>query len=95
MKMHVLSGGRVQLKKKIYIPDAASGELFELPVMCFLLRHAQGTVLFDTGCHPLAALEGSTRLGALSRSIKVVSISTGITSCSTPSTSTRVPAPSA
>lgn len=73
MKMHVLSGGRVQLKKKIYIPDAASGELFELPVMCFLLRHPQGNVLFDTGCHPTAAIEGSNRLGPLSRSIKVVS----------------------
>ena len=73
MRMHVLSGGRVQLKKKIYLPDAASGELFELPVMCFLLRHPQGNVLFDTGCHPSAAQPGSTRLGALARSIKLVS----------------------
>lgn len=73
MKMHVLSGGRVKLKKKIYVPEAASDELFELPVMCFLLRHPQGNVLFDTGCHPSAAAEGSTRLGAMSRSIKLVS----------------------
>lgn len=73
MKMHVLSGGRVRLKKKIYVPDAESGELFDLPVMCFLLRHPQGNVLFDTGCHPAAAGEESTRLGAMGRSIKVVS----------------------
>lgn len=73
MKMHVLSGGRVRLKKKIYVPDAESSEMLELPVMCFLLRHPQGNVLFDTGCHPSAAVEGSTRLGAMARSIKLVS----------------------
>lgn len=73
MKMHVLSGGRVRLKKRVYVPDAAGDELLELPVMCFLLRHAQGNVLFDTGCHPSVAEEGSTRLGAMARSIKLVS----------------------
>jgi len=72
MKMHVLSGGKVRLKKKIYVPDAASDELFELPVMCFLMRHAQGNVLFDTGCHPSLALDPA-RLGPLARSIAVTS----------------------
>lgn len=73
MRMHVLSGGRVRLKKRIYVPEAGKDELFDLPVMCFLLRHPQGNVLFDTGCHPTLAEEGSTRLGAMGRSIKVVS----------------------
>ena len=52
MKMHALSGGRVRMRKAIYVPDADRSETIELPVSCFLLRHAQGNVLFDTGCHP-------------------------------------------
>jgi N-acyl homoserine lactone hydrolase len=52
MKMHALSGGRVRMRKAVYVPDADRGEMVELPVSCFLLRHPQGNVLFDTGCHP-------------------------------------------
>ena len=52
MKMHVLSGGRVRMRKSVYFPDADRGETIELPVSCVLLRHRQGNVLFDTGCHP-------------------------------------------
>ncbi len=52
MKMHALSGGRVRMRKAVYVPDADRSEMIELPVSCFLLRHAQGNVLFDTGCHP-------------------------------------------
>jgi N-acyl homoserine lactone hydrolase len=52
MKMHALSGGRVRMRKAVYVPDADRNEMIELPVSCFLLRHPQGNVLFDTGCHP-------------------------------------------
>jgi N-acyl homoserine lactone hydrolase len=52
MKMHALSGGRVRMRKSVYVPDADRTELFEMPVSSFLLRHSQGNVLFDTGCHP-------------------------------------------
>ena len=52
MKMHCLSGGRVRMHKSVYIPDADRGETIEMPVSCMLLRHPQGNVLFDTGCHP-------------------------------------------
>ena len=52
MAMHFLSGGRVRMRKTVYIPDADRSESIELPVICTLLRHAQGNVLFDTGCHP-------------------------------------------
>jgi N-acyl homoserine lactone hydrolase len=52
MKMHALSGGRVRMRKSVYVPDADRGDMIELPVSCFLLRHPQGNVLFDTGCHP-------------------------------------------
>ena len=52
MKMHALSGGRVRMRRSVYVPDAERSETIELPVSCFLLRHPQGNVLFDTGCHP-------------------------------------------
>ena len=52
MKMHCLSGGRVRMRKSVYVPDADRGETIEMPVSCMLLRHPQGNVLFDTGCHP-------------------------------------------
>jgi N-acyl homoserine lactone hydrolase len=52
MRMHALSGGRVRMRKATYVPDADRSEMIELPVSCFLLRHSQGNMLFDTGCHP-------------------------------------------
>ena len=35
MKMHFLSGGRVRMRKSIYVPDADRSETIELPVSCF------------------------------------------------------------
>lgn len=67
MKMHVLSGGRVRMKKSIFLPDADRGETIELPVSCILLRHGQGNVLFDTGCHPSVAENPEARWGGLAR----------------------------
>ena len=52
MKMHFLSGGRVRMRKATFIPGTDRSEMIELPVISALLRHAQGNVLFDTGCHP-------------------------------------------
>jgi glyoxylase-like metal-dependent hydrolase (beta-lactamase superfamily II) len=52
MKMHCLSGGRVRMRKSVYVPDADRSDTIEMPVSCVLLRHSQGNVLFDTGCHP-------------------------------------------
>ena len=52
MKMHCLSGGRVRMRKSVYVPDADRSEMIEMPVSSMLLRHPRGNVLFDTGCHP-------------------------------------------
>jgi glyoxylase-like metal-dependent hydrolase (beta-lactamase superfamily II) len=52
MKMHFLSGGRVRMRKATFIPGTDRSEMIELPVISALLRHHQGNVLFDTGCHP-------------------------------------------
>jgi N-acyl homoserine lactone hydrolase len=67
MKMHLLSGGRLRMRKSIFLPDSDRSETIELPVSCALLRHPQGNVLFDTGCHPAVAEEPDARWGGLAR----------------------------
>ncbi len=67
MKMHMLSGGRLRMKKNIYLPAADRSETIELPVPCVLLRHRQGNVLFDTGCHPSVPDNPEARWGALAK----------------------------
>jgi glyoxylase-like metal-dependent hydrolase (beta-lactamase superfamily II) len=67
MKMHFLSGGRLQMRKNIYFPGADRGETIELPVGCILLCHPKGNVLFDTGCHPDVARDAEGRWGVLAR----------------------------
>ena len=67
MKMHALSGGRVRMRRSVYVPEADRSETIELPVSCFLLRHPQGNVLFDTGCHPSVADDPVARWGGLAK----------------------------
>lgn len=67
MKMHLLSGGRLRMRKSIYLPTADRSETFELPVPSVLLRHTQGNVLFDTGCNPEVATDPEPRWGNLTR----------------------------
>jgi N-acyl homoserine lactone hydrolase len=67
MRMHVLSGGRLRVRKAMYDADAARGETIDVPVSCILLRHPQGNVLFDTGCHPAAAENAEARWGSLAK----------------------------
>jgi N-acyl homoserine lactone hydrolase len=67
MKMHILSGGRLRVRKSMYVPTAERGETMDLPVSSVLLRHAQGNVLFDTGCHPSVAEHAEQRWGGLVR----------------------------
>lgn len=67
MKMHILSGGRLRVSKRMFDANAVKGETFELPVLCILIRHRQGNVLFDTGCHPDAAKDAAARWGELAK----------------------------
>ena len=73
MKMHILSGGRLRLRKNIYLPDAERQELIDLPVNCYLLRHPEGNVLFDTGCHPSTTTDAAGRWGSIAKAIVPVS----------------------
>jgi glyoxylase-like metal-dependent hydrolase (beta-lactamase superfamily II) len=67
MKMHVLSGGRVRVRRRIYFPDADRAETMDVPVYCFLLRHRQGNVLFDSGCHPSVIDDAEARWGSIAK----------------------------
>jgi glyoxylase-like metal-dependent hydrolase (beta-lactamase superfamily II) len=67
MKMHMLTGGRLRLRRSIYFPSADRSETVDLPVSSALLRHPQGNALFDTGCHPDIATNPDARWGSLTR----------------------------
>ena len=69
MRMHILSGGRLRMSRHIYLPDAPTEETIDLPVVSILLRHSQGNVLFDTGCHPMVAENPEARWRSLARSV--------------------------
>jgi glyoxylase-like metal-dependent hydrolase (beta-lactamase superfamily II) len=65
MKLQFISAGRLRLKKSIYDRSADRSETFETPVSSALIRHKQGNVLFDTGCHPSVVEHGEERWGSL------------------------------
>lgn len=65
MKMHVLDGGRLKMRRRVYVPDADKTETIEMPVIALLFRHPKGNVLFDTGCHPSVSDDAEARWGKL------------------------------
>lgn len=70
MKLNFLAAGRVRMKKSIYIPGADRSETIDLPVSSSLIRHKQGNVLFDTGCHPSVVDNAEERWGPLAKVMK-------------------------
>jgi N-acyl homoserine lactone hydrolase len=70
MKLNFLAAGRLRLKKSIYVPTADRSETFDLPVSSALIRHRQGNVLFDTGCHPSVVHDAEGRWGPLAKVMK-------------------------
>ncbi len=67
MRMHVLPGGRLRMRRRIYFPDAPKEEAIDLPVSAHLLRHPSGNVLFDSGCNPEVARDPEGRWGGLAK----------------------------
>lgn len=72
MNMHLLSGGRLRMRRNVYFPDAPKEQTIDLPVSCALLKHAQGNVLFDTGCHPDLPTTAEARWGSLAHLIQPI-----------------------
>ena len=67
MKLNFLPAGRLRMKKSIYLPGADRSETIDLPVSSALIRHKQGNVLFDTGCHPSVVDDAEGRWGPLAK----------------------------
>lgn len=67
MKMNILSGGRLRMRRNVFLPDAERSETIDLPVSCVLLRHPKGNVLFDTGCHPDTSTDATARWGSMAK----------------------------
>lgn len=59
----------MKVRKSMFFPHAERSEMLEVPVSCILLRHPQGNVLFDTGCHPSVAVNAEARWGGLAKSM--------------------------
>ncbi|MCP3397159.1 N-acyl homoserine lactonase family protein [Bradyrhizobium sp. CCGB20] len=70
MKLNFLAAGRLRMKKSIYVADAERNETIDLPVSSALIRHKQGNVLFDTGCHPSVVDHAEERWGSLAKVMK-------------------------
>jgi len=70
MKLNFLSAGRLRIKKSIYVAGADRSETIDLPVSSALIRHRQGNVLFDTGCHPSVVDHAEERWGQLAKVMK-------------------------
>jgi glyoxylase-like metal-dependent hydrolase (beta-lactamase superfamily II) len=67
MRMHILRGGHLRMRRSVYFADAPREQTIDLPVSCYLLRHPRGNVLFDTGCHPLTGTDPVARWGGATK----------------------------
>jgi glyoxylase-like metal-dependent hydrolase (beta-lactamase superfamily II) len=67
MKLNFLAAGRLRMRKSVFIQGADRSDMIDLPVVSALIRHRQGNVLFDTGCHPAVVDDAATRWGALAK----------------------------
>lgn len=72
MRLNFLSGGRLRMRKSVFLAGVDRSETFEIPVVSALLRHRQGNVLFDTGCHPSVVQDAAGRWGGLAKVMKPV-----------------------
>ncbi len=67
MKMQFLDGGRLRMKRRVFVPGSDREAMIEMPVISTLFRHAKGNVLFDTGCHPSVATDAAARWGGMEK----------------------------
>ncbi len=65
-----LDCGSLRQQERVLL-DGGSRDIIEIPVPSWLVRHQNGTVVFDTGLHPSLA-DGSESLGAMSRLFETV-----------------------
>ena len=74
MELYFLNAGRVEMKKKIFIPSIKNDDKFELPVISTYIRYKNLNILFDTGCHPSVEKSPEIRWGGLSKIMRPVNM---------------------
>jgi N-acyl homoserine lactone hydrolase len=67
MKMKFLSGGRLKMSKRIFVPTSSREEKIDLPVISTLIQYKKTNILFDTGCHPDVQFESEKRWSNLAK----------------------------
>ena len=63
IRVYVLCGGLLDLDMALMLPGRAPGPRWTVPVPAFLVVHARGRLLFDTGVHRAAITDPVGRLG--------------------------------
>jgi glyoxylase-like metal-dependent hydrolase (beta-lactamase superfamily II) len=70
MRLYVLSCGRFEIRKRMFVADAEDGDTrLEIPVPAFLATHPRGNVLFDTGLHAAGLADPWGRWGGLNKAL--------------------------
>jgi N-acyl homoserine lactone hydrolase len=57
----------LRIRRDMYAAEASPQHTLDVPVSSVLLKHGQANVLFDTGCHPDAALNAERRWGPMAK----------------------------
>jgi N-acyl homoserine lactone hydrolase len=63
LRVYALCGGYLELDVALMLPDRAPGARWTVPISAFLVVHAEGRLLFDTGIHRAAIADPVGRLG--------------------------------
>ncbi len=72
MKLYPIICGRLRCRKNVFVPDVDRNETIEAPIPVFLITHAQGNVLFDTGAHPDAFRDADYRWGGIAKAFQPI-----------------------
>jgi N-acyl homoserine lactone hydrolase len=64
LRVYALCGGYLDLDRTMMLPDGTPSRRWTVPVASYLITHAQGRLLFDTGVHCQAITDAVGRLGA-------------------------------
>lgn len=63
LRVHVLCGGYLELPLALMLPGRDPDARWTVPVPAFLVSHARGRLLFDTGVHAATIADPVARLG--------------------------------
>jgi N-acyl homoserine lactone hydrolase len=63
LRVYALCGGYLDLDSALFFADRATGTRWTVPIPAFLVEHAAGRLLFDTGVHCAAITDPVGRLG--------------------------------